>query len=71
MLLNSLSNGNFLDWSKSKAFADDTVYVDEKSKFVGDEHFPTMFSKYSCSRLFYAVIVWKRVKSINTNKLRL
>ena len=34
LTFNSLSNDNFLDWSKLKAFADEKSNVDEKFKFV-------------------------------------
>ena len=34
MLLNSLPNDKFLDWSKFKAFADDKLNLAEKLKFV-------------------------------------
>ena len=32
--LNSLPNNKFLDWSKSKGFADNKINVAEKLKFV-------------------------------------
>ena len=34
MLINSLPNDKFLDWSKLKAFADDKINVIENLKFV-------------------------------------
>ena len=34
MLLNSLPNNKFLDWSKLKALADDKMKLTEKMKFV-------------------------------------
>ena len=32
-MVNSLSNDKVLDWSKSKAFADDKIIVNQKLKF--------------------------------------
>ena len=32
--LGSLPNNKFVDWSDSKAFADDKIYVTKKLKFV-------------------------------------
>ena len=56
MLINSLPNDKFLDWSKLKAFADDKINVIENLKFVlgwvenivgkgENAGFPMMFSK--------------------------
>ena len=60
--LNSLSNDNFLDWSKLKAFADDNIILTEKWKFglgqvenmvrKGEMACPTIIQKPPFVRVF-------------------
>ena len=65
LLINSLPYDKILDWSKMKAFADDSLYVDQMMIYVFDSvgkrrkcwlpafsPFPTMFSK----ALFFRVV---------------
>ena len=63
---NVLPNDEILDWSKSKAFADDKINVTLKFNFVlrTEENivpFPTMFSKgllHSHTRSLKVMIGW-------------